>query len=170
MPAQELLTSRLRIRPLLPQDDTVIFYLRSNKDINKYVMRNTPKNMQEVHDFMEKINASVAADQSYYWAIALKETNALIGTVCFWNLSEDRSTAELGYDLHDTYHGKGYMTEALQEVLRHGFHDLKFSKVEAYTHKDNAASIKVLERLNFQFNASKKDPDNSNNSAFELKA
>ena len=60
----------------------------------------------------------------------------MIGTICFWNESADRKSAELGYELHPEYQGNGYMDEAMKEVIGFAFRS-GFTSLEAYTHKDN---------------------------------
>lgn len=41
------------------------------------------------------------------------------------------------------------MHEALVAVLRHGFDELLLHRVAAYIHPDNAASLRLAERLGF---------------------
>ena len=68
----------------------------------------------------------------------------MIGTISLWKFSEDKKTAEVGYDLNPVFHNKGIMTEALNCVLKYGFTQLQLDKIEAYTHKENQASRKLL--------------------------
>ncbi len=67
-----------------------------------------------------------------------------------WNISVSDSKAETGYTLHPEFEGKGYMHEALTEVIDFGFKSMKLKAIEAYTHMDNIRSIKLLARNRFQ--------------------
>ncbi|HKP47396.1 MAG TPA: GNAT family protein [Pyrinomonadaceae bacterium] len=58
--------------------------------------------------------------------------------------------AYLGYYIGGPYAGQGYMTEALQLVLRHAFVDLKLHRLEANVQPGNAPSIAVLKRAGFR--------------------
>jgi ribosomal-protein-alanine N-acetyltransferase len=58
--------------------------------------------------------------------------------------------AYLGYWATEAYAGKGYMTEAMAEVLRHAFRTLKLHRVEANVQPGNTASIALLERSGFR--------------------
>ena len=83
----------------------------------------------------------------------------MIGTICFWNLSADRRSAELGFELHPDHQGKGYMDEAMKEVIGFAFRS-GFTCLDAYTHKDNLASTKLLLKHGFVHDEKRKDPDN----------
>lgn len=55
----------------------------------------------------------------------------------------------LGYSLGVNFTGKGYMTEAVELILRHAFKNLKLHRVEANVQPHNLASINVLKRCGF---------------------
>ncbi|HXH70190.1 MAG TPA: GNAT family protein, partial [Pyrinomonadaceae bacterium] len=57
--------------------------------------------------------------------------------------------AYLGYLLFDKFTGKGFMTEAVELVLKYAFQTLKLHRIEANVQPQNAASIAVLKRANF---------------------
>ena len=89
------------------------------------------------------------AGQWFYWAICLTETDQLIGTICLWNFSEDRSRAEIGYELLPAFQGKGIMQEAVEAILAFGFEKLSLHGIEAIPTSDNKASIRLLEKNHF---------------------
>ena len=60
------------------------------------------------------------------------------------------------------------MSAAIKLVLDYGFKSLNLDKIEAFTHKDNTSSIKLLERHGFVFMAHRNDDDNANNAIFEI--
>jgi ribosomal-protein-alanine N-acetyltransferase len=66
-----------------------------------------------------------------------------------WTLNEVENKAEVGYELIPEYQGKGISQEALSAAIEFGFNTLQLGKIEAYTHKENLASIKLLGKLNF---------------------
>jgi [ribosomal protein S5]-alanine N-acetyltransferase len=169
MQLPELSTYRLSLRTLQGSDDTAIFSFRSNDNVNKYIGRRKQTNIDEAKAFIEMIKKNVAEGNSFYWGIVLKDKPELIGTICLWNLSDDRKTAELGYELHPDFQGKGYMQEAINAVIDFSFQTAGFSELEAFTHRDNTASTKVLEKLGFSLNPERKDPDTDDNIIFELK-
>ena len=57
---------------------------------------------------------------------------------------------EVAYFFHPDFWGNGYATELVKASLEHGFRDLSLDVINAYSHKDNKASIRVLEKCGFK--------------------
>ncbi len=168
IPFPVLSSSRLLLRQLEETDDKAIFSLRSDDRVNRFLDRKKPTAIEEACTFIHKINASIAENNSLYWAITLKEKHTLIGTICLWNYSPDRKSAELGYELSPEQQGKGLMQEALQEVTRYTFEKAGFTTLEAYTHQDNLASTRLLLKQGFILLEDRKDPENENHLVYSL--
>lgn len=164
----ELETERLQLRKLEESDFERIIYLRSDPVVNQFVKRPKAENREDAIAFIEKISLQFLSGKSIYWVISKKDAEVMLGSICLWNFSEDGKTAELGYDLSPAAQGNGFMDEALKRVLKFGFDDLNFEKIEAYTQKNNQASIKLLKRNGFIKNPERSDPDNPLNIIFEL--
>jgi len=165
----ELESERLIFRKYTLEDTPQIFFLRTDELVNKFIKREGPTKIKEVKDFIIKTNASIDNNTLYNWAICLKGETKLIGTICLWNLSKDRKTAEIGYALHPSYQKKGIMDEALKTIIKHGFTELGFQTIEAFTSKKNAASTKLLLRNNFILESTRRDKDDKNNRIYILK-
>ena len=58
-------------------------------------------------------------------------------------------SAYLGYQIGAEFARQGYMTEALQLMLRHAFVNLKLHRLEANIQPNNAASIALVKRAGF---------------------
>jgi len=74
----------------------------------------------------------------------------MIGDFGYWNLQKQHLRAEIGYELHPDYWGKGFMTEVMQTVLSFGFKTMKFHSVEANVTPGNKASVSLLLRNGFR--------------------
>ena len=61
----------------------------------------------------------------------------------------DHNKAELGYWLNERSRGKGYMTEALETIIKFGFNEMNLHRIEAYINPDNLSSRKLVEKLGF---------------------
>lgn len=157
-----LSTPRLILRQLEETDDKAVFSLRSDDRVNRFLERSKPADIEEARSFITKINHAIAKNQSLYWAIGLKEDPAFIGSICLWNYSPDKKTAELGYELSPRQQGKGLMNEALEAVIRFAFDTGGIAVLEAYTHKDNHASSRLLMKQGFTLLQERKDSENEN--------
>jgi ribosomal-protein-alanine N-acetyltransferase len=142
-------TERLFLRKLSLDDAEEIFALRSNDEVNKYIDRPKAGDIDEAIAFINKVNIGVANDNWLYWVICFKDNPMLIGTICLWNLNEVENKAEVGYELIPEYQGKGIAKEALSKIIEFAFDLVQLNKIEAYTHKENLSSTKLLEKFNF---------------------
>lgn len=162
-------THRLILRKPELTDWPVISYLRTDSEVNRFVNRSTAETKEKAIEFIEKALANTAEDKLVNWFICLKDDHEMIGSICLWKISEDRKTAEIGYDLSPAYWGNGIMNEAMEAIINYGFETLSLEKIEAYTSKQNEPSKSLLIKNGFQLNNDKVDPDNSSNIIFELR-
>jgi len=157
---KDLASQRLLLRRLKEKDAAVIFSLRSDPQINRYTGRKLQQKQEEAAAFIEMINKNIDDEKAYYWGIIEKVSEELVGTICLWNLSDDRKKAEIGYELLPAYHGKGIMKEAIGLLLVFIFDELQMDIIEAWTHKDNIPSAKLLSYFEFTL-TDQVDPDNN---------
>ena len=149
-PFPVLKTERLTLRQLVSSDDNEIFVLRSDENVNKYLGRKPSKSIDDAKTFIETINENIQKNNSIYWAITLSDTDKLIGTICLFDFSDDNLKAEIGYELLPNFQGKGIMQEATSKVIDFGIQLIGLHFIEAYTHSENQASTKLLEKFNFK--------------------
>ena len=120
-PFPNLKTDRLILRRLTIEDENEIFFLRSDENINRYVDRPKPNSLEDARNHIDKLNNGIDNNEFIFWGITLLNNPAIIGTICLWNISKEKYTAEVGFDLMPHFQGKGIMKEAFSEVIRHGF-------------------------------------------------
>jgi ribosomal-protein-alanine N-acetyltransferase len=161
-------TSRLHLRSLEKKNAEQVLFLRSNEEVTRYIERKRPSRLDEALEFIDKIQAEYKKKESVSWAIHLEDEPLMIGSICLWNFSADRKTAEVGYDLHPVQQNKGIMTEALRAVLHFGFERLSLDTIKAYTHHANESSKRLLIKNGFAIVAGEKDADNEDNVIFSI--
>ncbi|MDR2238541.1 MAG: GNAT family N-acetyltransferase [Chryseobacterium sp.] len=165
----KLETERLILKEINESHVEDILKIRSNEIINQYVMRNPPKNNYDALQFILTIKENTQNNKSFYWGISLKDQPNLIGTICLWNFSDDRKTAEVGYELLPEYHRRGLMSEALVAVRDFSFNDLGLQEILAFTHPLNESSKVLLLKQGFSLMEDRKDEDVPENIVFSLK-
>ncbi len=165
-PFPTLKTERLVLRQLVANDEQDVFELRTNAEVNKYIDRPISRADQNGRAFIDRISKGVNSKTLVFWVISLKGNSKLIGTICLWNFSSDKTTAEVGYELRPDCVRKGIMNEALVAVLDFGFNVAQFKSIEAFTHKDNLGSKKLLNKNGFEEDKTRVDDDNVNNIIF----
>ncbi|MEL6675994.1 MAG: GNAT family N-acetyltransferase [Bacteroidota bacterium] len=150
-PFQHAETDRLYLRPLQGKDVIALHVMRIHPAVNEFLDRPVPETEADSRDFLRKIQAGYAENKWLYWAIERKEKPGLIGTICLWQFSEDMRSAELGYELHPAYQGRGFMGESLRKVMEIAFSHLPVSLLKAVTRADNVPSYSLLQKAGFQF-------------------
>lgn len=86
------------------------------------------------------------------WDIIEKLSFKNIGFCGFhaWYLRHDK--AEIGYALNnDESKRKGYMSEAVTPIIKHGFEEMNLHRIEAYVGTSNIPSTKIVEKHHFQY-------------------
>jgi len=138
-----LLTDRLTMRPLGPQDfaPMAAFYASERA---KFVGGPTTA---------ELTWRNLAGEIGHWtlrgygrWAVEETATGALAGVVGPWN-PEGWPEPELGWDLMNGFEGKGYATEAAAAARRYAYEVLDWPTAISLVAIDNDASARVAQRL-----------------------
>ncbi|MBC7154013.1 MAG: GNAT family N-acetyltransferase [Rhodobacteraceae bacterium] len=81
-----------------------------------------------------------------------RATSEVLGAITLDNIRRGPSQAgTLGYWIGQPHARQGYMREAIEAVVHHGFTALDLSRVEAACLPENAASRGVLEKCGFKY-------------------
>lgn len=152
MQVPTLTTKRLVLRELRPTDAADVLVFRGDPEVQKY---DDPPihSLQEAADFIEEMRHACATDQQRMWAVTLIGADTVIGLVSL-QYGNDRGDlyhrrAEVGYGFARAIWGQGIGSEAVRAVAHYGFDQLKLNRVYAGTIADNIASVRLLERLGF---------------------
>jgi ribosomal-protein-alanine N-acetyltransferase len=142
-------TERLLLRRVNKNDVDEVFALRSNRETMKYIPRPLVKTIDDALEHIAMIDAKIENNEGINWAITYKDSPKLIGIIGHYRIKPEHHRAEIGYMLHREYNGKGIITEAVQEVVKYGFNDMKLHSIEAVIDPDNHGSAKVLQKCGF---------------------
>lgn len=153
LPFPVLTTERLTLRQLGTNDDSEIFALRSDSEVNQYLGRQQSRSIDEAREFISKISESIAKNESVYWAITMGDNNVLVGTICLFNFSDGDDKCEIGYELLPEFQRQGIMREAAEKVIDYAFNIVDVKIIEASFHIDNLQSVSLLRKLLFKDSA-----------------
>lgn len=149
-PFPSLVTEHVALRRLTIADAGEVYIHRSDERILEFIDSPRAKSVEDAVEFILKIDKAVAANESIFWAIQLRNNPAMIGSICLWNINFEKEEAEVGYVLHPDHQGKGLMQEALHAVLDYGFNEMQLRRILAEVHPDNIRSIALLIRNGFR--------------------
>src|ERR1051325_1410340 len=81
-----------------------------------------------------------------FWAVEEKASGEMVGRVGCWR-PEGWPGLEVGWTLRRAFWGRGYATEAARASVEYAFRELDQTRVISLIAPENAASIRVAERL-----------------------
>jgi len=146
----DLTVEQFCLRQLTLADENEIFELRSSDSVNEFLDRPRAKTIDDVRQFIHKIDEGLAKNESILWAISLKDDPKLLGTICLWKISRENATAEIGYELLPINQGKGIMQKVIPKIIEYGFNVINLRSIAAELSPNNVKSVKLLEKYKFE--------------------
>jgi len=140
----DLMTPRLRLRRLTMRDAQDIYRYSRDPEVARHVLWDAHRSIHQTREYIRYLLRQYRNAAPGTFAIALRDSGKVIGTIGFmWVQTENRS-AEVGYSLSRAYWNQGYMSEALKAVVEFGFQKLYLNRIEAQHESDNPASGHVM--------------------------
>jgi RimJ/RimL family protein N-acetyltransferase len=154
----EIETSRLLIREFEPSDvDPVFRYTAEQQGI--FFHENPTLTQSDVEDWLNELLrlAQEPERMRHQFAVDLRESGTLIGTARVHVDVPDDHQGSVGYAFWHDHWGKGIATEAATAMLDFGFDQLGLHRIEATIDPDNAASVRIAEKLGMRLEGHMKE-------------
>lgn len=151
MPVPELLTRRLRLRPLGPQQAHALLAGREETIgpwAEGYPLDDTPDAARGFLGAAARFGDRVGGFGMYQ--IVDRETGRVIGDAGFHGPPDARGVVMIGYGVVPAVRGMGITTEAVSALCGWALAQEGVRKILADTTTDNAASSRVLEKAGFR--------------------
>lgn len=139
-------TPRLILRRLEMRDAPDLFDYSRDPQVAKHVLWDAQTSVSEARAYVRYMLRRYRAGEPASWGIEEKETGRVVGTIGYMWYQRDNNACEVGYSLARRRWNRGYMTEALAEVLRFSFEELGVHRVEAQHEVENTASGAVMRK------------------------
>lgn len=146
-----LKTQRLILRRWTEKDVDSLFEYAKDPDLGPLAGWPPHKSKEESLNVIKNV-----LNGAECYAICEKGTDKAIGSIeLILNGHTDATKCddecELGYWLGKPFCGRGYMTEATREMIRHGFEDLGMNTIWGGYYDGNRKSKRVLEKVGFTY-------------------
>lgn len=144
-------TDRLIIRPFKLEDIEPSYEMNLDAEVSKYTGDGGVVSKEEIE---RRIIENVFGDYKKHGfgrlAVELKSERKFIGFTGLKFL-EDMNEVDLGYRFMKEYWGRGIATESALASIKLGIEQLGLEKIIAMVLPENIASVRVLEKLNFNY-------------------
>jgi RimJ/RimL family protein N-acetyltransferase len=142
-------TARLRLRDFTPDDVDNLVALDADPEVTRFLNggQPTPREVVRAQILPRFLGWHERGAGHGYWAAIEQAGGDFIGWFHLRPPADDPTVLELGYRLRRSAWGKGYATEGARALIDKGFAELGARRVMATTLAENAASIRVLEKV-----------------------
>ncbi|KYG29538.1 GNAT family acetyltransferase [Alkalihalobacillus trypoxylicola] len=164
----KIVTERLLLKEMDNSHSTSLFKIWSDPAVTKFMNIERFTSEEQAVQMIELLKQLSKEKKAIRYSIFLSKTNQIIGSCGFNSLDFEHLKAEIGYDLGKDFWGKGYAAEALESLLNYAFHSLNIQRIEAKIEPGNTPSIKLVERLNFQFEGTLRQAEKSKGTFIDL--
>lgn len=144
-----LQTERLTLRRWEESDAESLFEYAKDPDVGPIAGWPPHKSVEESLSVIKDVFNGAEC-----YAICEKGSNKAIGAIELklnghTDMTERDDECELGYWLGKPFWGRGYMPEAVRELLRHGFEELGMTTIWCGYYDENHKSKRVQEKVGF---------------------
>lgn len=143
-------TPILILKELKLTDAPALFSTFSLDQVTRYYDLDSFKQLDQAEELINRWGERYNQRKGIRWGVTLKSNPKLvIGTCGIHNWQKEHGKAELGYELHPEYWGKGIMQEALSYILEYCFYTIQLNRLEAFYDPAKKASALSLKKQGF---------------------
>lgn len=149
-------TERCLMRPIVQTDIADIFQGLSHPEVIRYygVSYDSLQATQAQMDWYADLERK---NTGRWWAVCTPSDQIFMGAVGVYNLSLNHRKAELGFWFLPLFWKQGFATESLKAMIFHFCQSYSLHRFEAQVEPGNLASLKVLQKLEFQYEGTLRD-------------
>lgn len=147
LPCTILETERCIVREIETGDVDRLYEIYAEPSITAYI-ESLYADRQEEISYTKDYIANVYGFYGYgMWIVEDRASGNVIGRA---GIEPKEDCAELGYVIAKEYQSQGYATEVCRAILAYARDKLGLTEVCARVRKDNAASVRICEKLGFE--------------------
>jgi RimJ/RimL family protein N-acetyltransferase len=144
-------TERLNLREVDEGDAAFILELLNDTDFVRYVADRGVRTLEDARRYVsEKFVEGYRRNGYGFWLVEPKESKTPAG-ICGLVKRDGLPDVDVGYAFLPPFRSKGYAYESAAAVLAYARDVVGLKRLLAITDPDNAASIRVLEKLGMRF-------------------
>jgi ribosomal-protein-alanine N-acetyltransferase len=143
-------TDRLLLRGWEPGDAEAVFAYASDPEVTPFMAWDRHQSIDDAHAFLDGFVAAHYAEETADYCITLRDDPGVaIGGIGLYR--RPHVTMELGYVLHRSAWGRGYVPEAGRRLIGHAFDTTDVARIYAAVFAENAKSRRAAEKMGLVF-------------------
>lgn len=144
--------NRIVLQPFKVSDAFFMFRnWADDPDVTRYMTWFPHENMQVTESVISSWVSDYSKLNFYQWAILLKKIDEPIGSIGVVEMDEDAKSCELGYCIGKPFWHQGYTSEAVSQVIKFLFEQVKFEKITARHDVRNPNSGAVMMKCGMKY-------------------
>lgn len=145
-------TSRLILRPFKLSDAKMMYHnWACDDEVTKYLTWPTHSDVFVTKTILQMWVDGYNDQEFYQWAIELKESGEVIGSLSLFGINNHDENAEVGYCIGREYWNKGIVSEAFNALIKLAFEEIGFARLTARHDVLNPASGRVMEKCGLTY-------------------
>jgi ribosomal-protein-alanine N-acetyltransferase len=161
------ITGRVLLRQFKVSDLENVFIGLSNPEVIKYYGVHF-KTLEEAKKQMEWFAELEYDETGIWWAVCSPDNSIFYGAVGLYYFNREIRKAEIGFWLMPEFWGKGIISESVPMAMEYGFKKMDLKRIIAEVETENRLSKRVLEKLRFVYEGTKKDCEIKNGKYISL--
>jgi ribosomal-protein-alanine N-acetyltransferase len=145
-------TERLILRRFTKNDTDAMFRnWASDPEVTKYTFYSACNTLEETQKCIAEWMSYLDKSESGAYAIVLRKTGEVIGTIDYRVTNNEAKSAEVGYQIGKAWWGNGYTAEALRALMKHCFENIGLNRICADYDPRNPNSGRVVQKAGFVY-------------------
>lgn len=146
-----LTTTRTQLNLLQEEDYAQIIASFQEKDTVKFIKHLQNLTDEEYREFLEKKRLLTQQKENFFWVVREKTTQNLVGTIGLTPYLGSKTAFHIGFRIRNDFQRQGFAYELSKRVIDFVQKELHHTKIYGLAMQENDASIKILQKLGFEF-------------------
>ena len=156
-------TERLILRQFQIEDVPAVFETwASDPEATRYMSWPTHQSMKDTENYIEFTREMYEKKTGCDWAITLKDTGKVIGSLGAFLENERAKSINSGYIIGKPFWRQGYTSEAYCAVIDYLFRETEVLRIAAYHDPRNVGSGAVMRKCGLQYEGTLRAADANN--------
>jgi ribosomal-protein-alanine N-acetyltransferase len=145
----EIHTQRLLLKGFTPEDMYEVFTTMTKTQIMSLLGHSSEEEYRK-EEVKFKLGYASYNRRFVLFLLIENSTKNIVGRCGLHNWNKEHFRAEIGYSMEvESAKKQGYMSEAVEAILRYSFSDLHLHRVEAMVSPTNVPSLRILQKFGF---------------------